>query len=220
MSTAQARVARRIKLDRRSNGILMTPEEFDAVTEWDDRFVYELVRGVLIVVPPPGEAERDPNGELDFLLRLYQHTHPQGSILDKTLSEQYLPVPNGRRRADRVVWTGLGRVPEIGKDIPAIVIEFVSKRKRDRERDYEEKRREYLAIGVREYWVINRFARTMIVFRSGPGEPTEVVVKAEESYRTSVLPDFELPLARLLKVADDWARPSAQKKPARGKRST
>lgn len=206
MSTAPARKTRRIRLDRRSNGVLMTPEEFDAVKEWDDRYVYELVHGVVIVTPPPGEAERDPNGELEFLLRLFQLTRPEGSIIDKTLSEQYLPVPNGRRRADRVVWIGLGRVPVLGVDIPAIVVEFVSQRKRDRQRDYEEKRREYLALGVREYWVIDRFSRSMTVFRDAPGEPLETIIKENETYRTPLLLGFELPLARLLKVADDWTQ--------------
>src|SRR5262249_1345958 len=148
MSIAQARTTKRIKLDRHSNGMLMTPEEFDAVTGWDERFVYELVHGVVIVAPPPGESERDPNAELDLLLRLYKGTHPQGSILDKTRSEQSRPVPGGRRRADRVVWTGLGRVPIPGTDIPSLAAEFVSRRRRDRQRDYDEKRREYQALGV------------------------------------------------------------------------
>jgi Uma2 family endonuclease len=214
MSTAQARATRRIRLDRHSNGMLMTPEEFDAVTDWDERLVYELIHGVVIVTPPPGESERDPNGELEFLLRLYKGTHPQGSILDKTLSEQYLPVPGGRRRADRVVWTGLGRVPIPGKDIPSIAAEFVSRRRRDRQRDYDEKRREYQALGVGEYWVIDRFARTMTVFRNLPGEPPELIVKADETYQTPLLPGFELPLARLFKVADDWDRPRIRKKKA------
>jgi Uma2 family endonuclease len=208
MSTVHARTTRRLKLDQRSNGTLMTPEEFDAVTDYDEQYVYELIHEVVIVVPAPGEAERDPNGELDFLLRLYQYTHPQGSILDKTLGEQYLPVPNGRRWADRVIWTGLGRVPVLGRDIPSIVVEFVSQRKRDRTRDYEEKRREYLALGVLEYWIIDRFDRRMTVFRDRPDEPAEVVVNADETYRTPLLPGFELPLAKLLKVADDWAAPA------------
>jgi Uma2 family endonuclease len=218
MSTAHATATRRIRLDRRSNGILMTPEEFDAVTDRDDRYVYELIHGVVIVAPPPGEAERDPNGELDFLFRLYQRTHPQGSILDKTLAEQYIPVPEGRRRADRVVWIGLGRVPVLGRDIPAVANEFVSRRKRDRRRDYEEKRREYREAGVREYWIIDRFARTMTVFRDAPGEPTEIVVKADETYRTPLLPGFELPLARLLQLADDWDQPASRKKRSPRKR--
>lgn len=200
------RGTKRIRLGRTSNGMLMTPEEFDAVTDYDDCYVYELVHGVLIVSPAPGEAERDPNEELGFLLRLYQQTHPQESTLDKTLAEQYIPLADGRRRADRVVWVRLGRVPNSSVDIPAIVVEFVSKRKRDRVRDYQEKRREYQELGVSEYWVIDRFSRTKTVFKNIPGEPPEVIVKAEETYRTSLLPGFELPLARLLKVADDWIR--------------
>jgi Uma2 family endonuclease len=208
MSTVHTRTTRRLRLDQRSNGILMTPEEFDAVMDYDEQYVYELIHDVVIVLRPPRAAERDANEELNFLLRLYQYTHPQGSILDKTLPEQYLPVPNGRRRADRVIWTGLGRMPVLGRDIPSIVVEFVSHRKRDRTRDYEEKRREYLALGVQEYWIIDRFDRRMTVFRNDPAGPAEVVVKADETYRTPLLPGFELPLARLLNVADDWAGPA------------
>jgi hypothetical protein len=39
-----------------------------------------------------------------------------------------------------------------------------------------------------------------------------VVVKAEETYRTALLPGFELPLGRLLKVADDWAKTEPRSK--------
>jgi Uma2 family endonuclease len=205
MSTAQTQKTKRIKLTRSSNGMLMTPEEFDAVIDYDDRFVYELIHGVLIVSPAPGVTERDPNEELGFLLRDYQHNHPLGEILDKTLYGQYVPLPDGRRRADRAIWAGLGRVPNTQTDIPTIVVEFVSKRTRDRVRDYEEKRREYQTIGVREYWVIDRFARTMNIFKNEAGASSEVVVKAEETYQTPLLPGFVLPLGRLLKVADDWA---------------
>jgi hypothetical protein len=135
MSIAQKSKTKRIKLTRDSNGALMTPEEFDAVADYDDRFVYEQIHGVLIVGPVPGESERDPNEELGFLLRTHQYRHPQGSIVDKTLAEQYIRLPDSRRRADRVIWIGLGRVPNPQIDIPGIVAEFVSKRKRDRFRD-------------------------------------------------------------------------------------
>jgi len=64
----------------------------------------------------------------------------------------------------------LGRHPNVETDIPAILVEFVSKRKRYRVRDYEEKRREYQAIGVREYWVVDWFGRTMTVFKNIPIE--------------------------------------------------
>ena len=87
-------------------------------------------------------------------------------------------------------------------------------RRRDRERDYEEKRREYLALGVREYWIIDRFDRDMTVYRRQPEslESDKLVIKEHEVYNTSLLPGFELPLARLLKVADDWVQPRQARK--------
>ena len=214
MSTARVRRPNTARLGRHSNGMLMTPEEFDATTDFDELYSYELIHGVLIVSPPPGESERDPNGELEYLLRAYQSGHQAGSALDKTLSEQYVHLRDSRRRADRVIWAGLGRIPDPKTDVPAIVVEFVSNRQRDRVRDYEEKRRQYLAIGVREYWIIDRFRRIMTVCRGRPGqgEPAEQVIKENEIYRTALLPGFELPLARLLKVADDWAGPVRARK--------
>src|SRR5215210_5244149 len=90
----------RSRLGPRSSGTLMTPEEFDErpETDWDDRFRYELIRGILVVAPIAGPAERDPNEELGYLIRLHQDTHPQGSAIDKTLPEQPLPVGEDRRR--------------------------------------------------------------------------------------------------------------------------
>jgi Uma2 family endonuclease len=210
MSTARVGRSRKYTLGLSSNGMLMTPEEFDRRQDFDPRYSYELIHGVLIVSPPAGEAERDPNGELDYLLRNYRETHPAGAAIDKTLSEQYVHLPSCRRRADRVIWIGLGRIPDLKQDVPAIVVEFVSRRRRDRVRDYEEKRREYLAVGIQEYWIIDRFRRTMTVVRRSPGEPEELVIKENDVYRTSLLPGFELPLARLLKLADDWSGSSQE----------
>ena len=115
----------------------------------------------------------------------------------------------------RVLWIGLGRMPDPEKDVPSIVVEFVSKRHRDRVRDNEEKRLEYQAAGVQEYWIIDRFRRIMTVYRRPPVEPAELAVKESDVYRTPLLPGFELPLARRLKVADDWNR--GTKKPRSGK---
>ena len=190
-----------------SAGLLMTPEEFDAIADLDDRFNYELIHGVLIVTPIPSEAESDPNEELGFLLRDYQANHPQGSSLDLTLAERYVYTPNMRRRADRVIWAGLGRLPDTRIDVPTIVAEFVSADRRDRQRDYEQKRIEYLALGVQEYWVIDRFHRRLTVFRPGREQGSFLEIQVFEdspTYQSSLLPGFHLPLARLLAVADRW----------------
>jgi Uma2 family endonuclease len=191
-------------------GALLSTAEFDALTadDFEDGYRYELIRGVLIVTPIPSEAEADPHEILGHLLREYQEQHPQGKTLDKTLPERYVYTPDSRRRADRVIWTGLGRLPDPRRDVPSIVVEFVSRGRRNRDRDYSEKRLEYAAAGVRKYWIIDRFRRTMTISSVGnegsAKELMERVVSEEEFYESPLLPGFSLPLARLLAVADAW----------------
>jgi Uma2 family endonuclease len=199
MSTTEVLTVPPVGVD--SAGIRMTPEEFDAITDYDDCYRYELIHGVLVVNPIPSEAEADPNELLGYLLRLYQEQHEQGSALDLTLPERYVRLPHSRRRGDRVIWAGLGRQPDPQVDVPTIVVEFVSPGKRSWRRDYEEKRREYLDLGIQEYWIIDRFDRKMTVSRAA----AEQRIRKDETYRTDLLPGFELPVARLLAAADRWA---------------
>ncbi len=200
-SKASAIEVEEYELDARSNGTLMTPDEFDAVEDYDREYRYELIHGVVIVNPIPGGGQNSPNDQLGYFLRSYAENHPQGTTIDETLPEQYVYLPNGTRRiADRLIWTELGHPPDLRHDIPTIAIEFNSKRRRDRRRDYETKRDEYLAHGIKEYWVIDRFRRTMTVFRNNE----EVVLKEEQHYSTALLPGFELPLAKLLAFADRY----------------
>jgi Uma2 family endonuclease len=188
----------------------MTPEQFDALGP--ERFIgsnrYELINGVLVVSPRPGIGERNPNDYLGYLLHQYRESHPRGSIIDGTAPEQTIPATN-RRCADRVIWTGLGRTPDEEKDIPSIVAEFVSRRRRDALRDYEAKRDEYFAAGVQQYWIIDRFRRIMTVYRMGPAVPTHDIVDENQTYQTDLLPGFVLPLAKLLAQADQWKKPKA-----------
>jgi len=185
-----------------ANGMLMTPAEFDTATEWDPDYRYELINGVLIVSPPADIGERGPSDFLGGLLLIYKMMHPLGSHLDATVFEETVATVVGRRRMDRAIWTGLGRKPRTLEDVPTIAVEFVSDSSRDRNRDYVQKRQEYEAIGVREYWVIDRFRRQMTVFH---GPDTQIVTESEV-YQTDLLPGFELPLAKLFAEADSWSQ--------------
>jgi Uma2 family endonuclease len=186
-----------------SNGILMTPEEFDEA-DFNENWTYELINGVLIVTPIPLEEEVDASEELGYLLRAYQDFHPQGAALNKTLQERYIRLEHSRRPADRVIWAGLGRHP-YRKENPTIAVEFVSKRKRDRVLDYETKRDEYMRIKLKEYWIIDRFMATMTVFRRVHGKVRMQVIEKDGVYKTDLLPGFELPLARLFALAAQWS---------------
>jgi Uma2 family endonuclease len=207
MSTAIAKAKRGNKLafGPDSAGIVLTPVEFDRA-DFEDGWRYELVNGVLLVTPIPLESEANPNEELGRLLRNYQVDHSEGKALDSTLPERIVKTGPNRRRADRIIHAGLGRRPK-KDETPTMIVEFVSRRKRDRERDYRTKRSEYLKAGVTEYWVIDRFLRTMTVFVRGK-KPQ--VVSEKGTYRTELLPGFELPLVKLLRSADYWATPDTE----------
>lgn len=192
-----------------SAGLRMSPAEFDTLQsgDVDEAYRYELVEGVLVVNPIESDANADPNDLLGQLLRNYRDQHPAGKCLDKTLPERYIHLPNSRRRPDRVLWIGLGRRPNTRTDVPTIAIEFVSSGRRSWMRDYIEKRDEYLAVGVKEYWVIDRFRREMSVYTPGPEEPREKLVQEHDVFETPLLPGFQLPLANILSAADEWESP-------------
>ena len=190
-----------------SAGLRMTPEEFDAIKEgdYDELYRYELIDGVLVVNAIPLESQASPNDFLGYRLNKYRYEHPNGWILDETLPERYIRLPNSRRLADRVIWAGLGRRPNPKVDPPTIAVELVSAGKRNRKRDYETKRDEYLAAGVIEYWIIDRFQRTMTVYRATGGAPSVRVVAEHEVFETDLLPGFQLSLGQLLAQADKWS---------------
>jgi Uma2 family endonuclease len=184
-------------------GTLMTTEEYDAAeVDDDDGHRYELLGGRLIVSPAPNPLERSPNEMLGHILLTYLETHEQGASMDYSLPENDVEIDENRRRADRVIWAGLGRAPDPRTDPPTIVVEFVSKGRSDRIRDYVEKRAEYLEAGAKEYWIFDRFKRCMTVVRGSDEHPEDVVVFEDDVYTTPLLPGFELPMKRLFKAVD------------------
>jgi len=195
-----------VVLGPESAGLLMTAKEFDSITEYDECYRYELVNGVVIVSPIPLPEERHPNDLLAHALLTYQETHPQGKTLDLTLAQQYVRIGSRRRIADRVIWVGLRRTPNLRKDVPTIAVEFVSGTKRDRQRDYVDKRREYRKAGIPEYWIFDRFKRTLTVIQNRARSSTQKVIKERQSYESPLLPGFRVPLRRLLEAADRFAK--------------
>ena len=192
----------------RDAGIPMTLDEFDAA-DFREGYRYELINGVLVVSPPPLEEERSANEVLGHWLLTYQESHPQGSALNVTLPEHNVRTRKQNRRCDRAIWAGLGRFPRTRgraarRDPPTILIEFPSSRPADQRRDYEEKKNEYRGLPVQEYWIIDRFRRSMTVYYWHGSRWTKRIVAESEVYRTPHLPGFELPLAKLLAISDRY----------------
>jgi Uma2 family endonuclease len=188
------------RLGPRDAGALMTPSEFDSVRRWKENYRYELINGVLVVTPPPSSEERGSNELLGYHLLKYAESDPNGTSLDVTLTEHTVLTVN-RRRADRAIWAGHGRVPDVDEQLPTIVVEFVSSGRRNQQRDYEAKREEYLAAGVREYWTIDRFRRAAVVVSAG-SPPVETVVPEDGAYESPLLPGFILRPSQLFAAGD------------------
>jgi Uma2 family endonuclease len=186
----------------------MTLDEFDNA-EFEEGFRYELLHGVLVVTPPPLEEERDANEDLGHWLRSYRDSHAQGSALDLTLPEHNLRTKTQNRRCDRAIWTGLGRRPRTRgparhRDLPSIVVEFPSSRPADQRRDYQEKRVEYRELGIQEYWIIDRYRRTLTVYSWRGKRWISRKIAESETYTTRLLPGFLLELKKLLAVSDKY----------------
>jgi Uma2 family endonuclease len=203
MATAAPKT-RRLRLGPRSAGLLLNPAEFD-LASFQPGWRYELINGVLVVSPTTSRQERGPNQTLGRWLENYQEGHPQGSALDATLPEEEIQTKQNRRRVDRAIWAGLGRDPEEG-ETPSIAVEFVSKGKVNQERDYTAKRAEFREIGVREYWVIDRFRRSLTVYRFTGEKDEEIRIPEDQTDEPPLLPGFVLPLKQLLALADRWAK--------------
>ena len=187
------------RLDEHSNGQLMTAEEFDAVTAYDDCLTYQLINGVLVVGGIPGMRGEKLTERLGTLLLAHQSDHPRGSMLDDTFRGRYVHARNGNRwRVDRAVWCGLGRAPREPDDTPAIAVEVVSRRRRDRRRDYDTKRREYAAAGVAEYWIVDPQDRAVIV-HTGAKKPKRL--RDGTLLTTDRLPGFTVDVKALFDAA-------------------
>jgi hypothetical protein len=167
-------------------GSLLTPEEFDAADIADQCYAYELIHGVLVVTPPPSEGERGQNDLLGQLLRNYQDQHPQGAALDYTLTEYTIQTRDNRRRADRVIWTGI--IDRFRRSMTVYRQPRNTAFLRQRERG-----RESFSGNDEPYG--NRVVRKRLPTPSPP-------IGQNEVYTTPLLPGFELPLSRLLAEAD------------------
>jgi Uma2 family endonuclease len=190
-------------LGPQSTGLKLSPEEFIAVEDCNELYHYELIHGVVVVSPIPEAAVRAPNDRFSYWLWTWHEKRGERTPFDETLYTVPIRCGDSVRLADRVIWTHLGRHPIWLKDVPSIVIDFVSNFNRQRRRDFDEKRVEYAAIGVVEYWVIDRFERTMSIFSGGR---VKRVVTEKETYETPLLPGFQLPLVKVLEVAGGFSK--------------
>ena len=182
-------------LSHPDEGIVLTCEEF-AEAAFEKPWRYERAAGRLVVMVPSGHDHHSTAEPFRDHLGAYRLSHPD--IVDHVFQESWMSVDEDHDRLpDIAVYLreSTGRIPE---RIPDLIFEVVSESEKDRRRDYEEKRREYERIGVREYVIIDRFEHRVTVLQLNDGIYAETRLGSDDIYTSALLPGMEIPLAGVI----------------------
>lgn len=165
---------------------------------------YELEHGVVVVVDVPGIPHERVIRELGYLLESYARTNPDrinlvaeagGCVLrlEALQSERhpdiavYLSPPPSDDPQAWDIWT------------PDIVVEVVSRSSRRRE--YQTKRKDYLAAGVRQYWIIDPERRSAMILSRKGDVWAESKLGPDGVLQSGLLPGFTVKLSRVFSAA-------------------
>ncbi len=193
MSTTTA-----LRIGLADNGRAMTLEEYEDA-EAEEGYRYELARGVLEVSEVPGESHGLIVCAFYDAVAAYRRAHPNVIFRYGGGSEfqLWLPALISGRNPDVAVALRNTPKDDRGFSPPALAIEVVSEGAEARRRDYETKREEYLAFGLREYWVVDPADRRVTVLIRAGDTWIERVFQGEQAAEGLVLPGFAVPLAEL-----------------------
>ncbi len=198
----------RTRIGPADNGRKMTLQEFwDA--ELESGYHYELARGVLEVSQVPGEPHYQVVDNIHEAFSSHRRAHP-GLILriGRGSDVQYvLPELELDRNPDlAVVFREIPTRDVLGRRLSVLGVEVVSPGSRARERDYVDKRADYLAVGLLEYWIVAPEARrvTVLVRREVDGVAgwEERSFEGDAVIVSDLLPGFAGTVAELWAEAD------------------
>ena len=184
------------------HGRHMCLDDFDRAVGTEGH-IYELSKGVVQVVNVPGGNHANQFQEVRDQLVGYRLANPGVITFIGGGGEAKMLIgpAQSERHPDVVVYT----TPQPkGGDlwslwVPDIVVEIVSPG--SAKRDYEEKPDEYLAFGVKEYWIVDAAKKRMTVLARWRGQWKQTIVKPPRKYATIRLPGFALDLKRVLAAA-------------------
>jgi Uma2 family endonuclease len=162
--------------------------------EFEEGHLYELARGVVVVTEVPGPNHGRIVDRIEEMLIVYRLAHPgvinyRAGGADCRLR---LPGMQSDRHPDQAVYLDpepKGKRPWT-RWIPHIVIEIVSEG--GEERDFVEKREEYLRAGVREHWILDPSTRTLYALQRAGDTWQQTPVLPGATYHTDFLPGLDV----------------------------
>jgi Uma2 family endonuclease len=193
-----------VRIGPSDHGRAITPEEFEEAEE-EPGYRYELARGVLEVTQVPDEPHALYVCYLYDAIARYRLAHAGAIFLYGGGSEYRLWLPEMISGRHPDVALTLRNTPKgyRGSRPPALVFEIVSEGAEAHTRDYVAKREEYLRFGIREYWIVDPQARTILVLLRDGDAWVERAYSNHQTAEGLVLPGFVVPLADLWAAAQD-----------------
>lgn len=185
-----------LKLGPNDAGRLLTAEEF-ASADYKEPFIYERVKGRLVVMSPAGPGHRQVSRPFRRELGGYWHQHQD--LVDEVDIEGWVATtPDDDRIPDICVYlAGKSSHLRVPDRIPDVIFEFVSQDRSDQERDYIDKRAEYHAIRVKEYVIVDRFKQQVLVLTWKRNDYAERVLTRDGTYTTPLLPGLQVSLSEV-----------------------
>ena len=175
-------------------GMQLSAEEF-ASASYESPFIYERVKGRLVVMSPAGAEHRYVSRPFRRALGGYWDSHPE--VVDDVDVEGWVSTSDEDDRIPDICVYLAGDTSEqrVPRRVPDLVFEFVSANRSDQERDYIDKRAEYHAIGVKEYVIVDRFKQAVLVLTWQQDDFAEKWLRQADTYTTPLLDGLSVELS-------------------------
>ncbi len=175
------------------HGQHLTLDEF-IKADFEEGWLYELARGMVVVTEVPEVFHGRIVSRLAELLERYERDG--GRVMKyragRAACAIRLPGMQSSRHPDQAVY--FLPPPEIDQPwarwIPDLVVEVVGAG--SEVRDYNEKREEYLRVGVKEYWILDPRPRILLVQQRFSDVWHDILIPADGVYQTHRLPGLEV----------------------------
>ncbi|PZV12223.1 MAG: hypothetical protein DCF21_15840 [Leptolyngbya sp.] len=176
-----------------------TTKDIDALpdNEW---IRYEIIDGELFVTRSPHHKHQQLAGRIFAALDNWAFNTGQGeaSIMPGLIFSEADNV------SPDVVWVSTERIAEIQdqaghfQGAPELVVEVLSPGKANEDRDRSAKLKLYSVQGVLEYWIVDRPAQRLEIYRRQTAQLVlTTTLLAQDTITSSLLPGFAWELARL-----------------------
>jgi Uma2 family endonuclease len=181
---------------------------FEEYLNYEDEtdYRYELIDGELVSLAPESP-------ENDFIARFLLFVIVNQGIVPLKLvnihtCEVQVPVLQSKDAANRypdVVVLREEHLTLMNKRLtitidmppPRLVAEVVSPGKIGRDRDYNHKRKQYAAIGIPEYWIVDPAGQQVMVLQLESGEYVESIFAGSDRIISAIFPELELTVEQI-----------------------